>query len=116
MDTFCGDRPLCADLRPSDIEASAGSLVYIQRSVARLREKWPNVEIVLRGDSGFCRDYLMRWCEGNGVHFLFGLAKNKRLLRIIGQEMQEAKQQFEQTKKASRVFKDFEYRTHKSWS
>jgi hypothetical protein len=113
---FCGDHPLCATLRPSDIDASAGSLVFIQRIVARLREKWPNVEIVLRGDSGFCRNYLMTWCEANDVHFLFGLAKNKRLLRIIGQEMQEAKQRFEQTTKAARVFKDFEYRTHKSWS
>ena len=71
---------------------------------------------MLRGDSGFCRDYLMRWCEANGVDFLFGLAKNKRLLRIMGQEMQEAKQQYEQTGQAARVFKDFEYRTHKSWS
>jgi hypothetical protein len=112
---FCGDHPLCATLRPSDIDASAGSLVFIQRIVAGLREKFPGVEIVLRGDSGFCRDYLMTWCEANGVHFLFGLAKNKRLLRIIGQEMHEAKQRFEQTNKAARVFKDFEYRTHKSW-
>jgi hypothetical protein len=112
---FCGDHPLCATLRPSDIDASAGCLVFIQRIVAGLREKFPGVEIVLRGDSGFCRDYLMTWCEANGVHFLFGLAKNKRLLRIIGQEMHEAKQQFEQTKKAARVFKDFEYRTRKSW-
>jgi hypothetical protein len=112
---FCGDHPLCATLRPSDIDASAGSLVFVQRIVARLREKWPNVPIVLRGDSGFCRDYLMTWCEANGVHFLFGLAKNKRLLRVIGQEMQEAKEQFEHTQQPSRGFKDFEYRTHKSW-
>ncbi|HWJ18550.1 MAG TPA: IS1380 family transposase [Geobacterales bacterium] len=112
---FCGDHPLCAALRPSDIDASAGSLVYIQRIVARIREKWPNVKIVLRGDSGFCRDYLMTWCEANNVDFLFGLAKNKRLLRVIGQEMQEAKVQFEQTQKASRVFKDFEYQTRRSW-
>ena len=113
---FCGDHPLCATLRPSDIDASAGSLVFVQRIVARLREKWPNVKVVLRGDSGFCRDYLMTWCEANGVDFLFGLAKNKRLLRIVGQEMQEARVQFEQAQKASRAFKDFEYRTHKSWS
>jgi hypothetical protein len=113
---FCGDHPLCAALRPSDIDASAGSLVYIQRIVARLRQKWPDVEIVLRADSGFCRDYLMKWCEANHVHFLFGLAKNQRLLRIIGQETQEAKMLFGQTQQAARVFKDFEYRTHKSWS
>jgi Transposase DDE domain group 1 len=113
---FCGDHPLCAVLRPSDIDASAGSLVYVQRLVTRLRQAWPNVRIVLRGDSGFCRDYLMRWCEANQVDFLFGLAKNKRLLRIVGQELQQAKGQYEQTRQPARVFKDFEYRTHKSWS
>jgi hypothetical protein len=113
---FCGDHPLCATLRPSDIDASAGSLVFIQRIVAAIRSKWPDVQIILRGDSGFCRNYLMNWCEANNVHFLFGLAKNKRLLKIIGAEMQEAKEQFGQTGQAARVFKDFEYRTQKSWS
>jgi hypothetical protein len=113
---FCGDHPLCAVLRPSDIDAPAGSLVYVQRLVTRLRQAWPNVRIVLRGDSGFCRDYLMRWCEAHDVDFLFGLAKNKRLLRIVGQELQQAKGQYEQTRQPARVFKDFEYRTHKSWS
>jgi hypothetical protein len=103
-------------LRPSDIDASAGSLVYVQRLVTRLRQAWPNVRIVLRGDSGFCRDHLMRWCEANDVDFLFGLAKNKRLLRIVGQELQQAQGQYEQTRQPARVFKDFEYRTHKSWS
>jgi hypothetical protein len=113
---FCGDHPLCAVLRPSDIDASAGSLVYVQRLVTRLRQAWPNVRIVLRGDSGFCRDYLMRWCEANHVDFLFGLAKNRRLLRIVGQELQQAKERYEQARQPARVFRDFEYRTHKSWS
>lgn len=113
---FCGDHPLCATLRPSDIDAADGSLVIVQRIVARLRAEWPDVPIVLRGDSGFCREYLMRWCEANGVDFLFGLAKNQRLLRILGREMHQAREQFEQTQQAARVFKDFEYRTHKSWS
>jgi len=113
---FCGDHPLCATLRPSDIDASAGSLVHIQRIVAAIRKKWPKMPVVLRGDSGFCREYLMRWCEANDVDFLFGLAKNKRLLKALGGEMHQAQQLFEQTKQASRVFKDFEYRTHKTWS
>jgi Transposase DDE domain group 1 len=113
---FCGDHPLCAVLRPSDLDASAGSLVYVQRLVTRLRQAWPNVRLVLRGDSGFCRDYLMRWCEAHDVDFLFGLAKNQRLLRIVGQELQQAQGQYEQTRQPARVFKDFEYRTHKSWS
>ena len=113
---FCGDHPLAAILRPSNIDASAGSLQHIQRIVKRIREAWPDVEIVLRADSGFCRDYLMRWCEANGVDYLIGLAKNQRLLRVIGREMQEAKEAFVCTGQPARVFKDFEYRTHKSWS
>ena len=113
---FCGDHPLCAVLRPSDIDASAGCLTQVQRIVARIRQSWPKVGIVLRADSGFCRDYLMRWCEANDVDFLFGLAKNVRLLRALGAELHQAQQQFAQTRQPSRVFKDFEYRTHKSWS
>jgi hypothetical protein len=113
---FCGDHPLAALLRPSDIDGSAGCLPHIERIVKRLRQVWPEVKIVLRGDSGFCRDYLMRWCETNGVDFVFGLAKNQRLLRILGQEMQEAKVEFARTGRAARVFKDFEYRTKKSWA
>jgi hypothetical protein len=113
---FCGDHPLCAILRPSDCDAAAGCLTYVRRVVARLRQAWPDVPIVLRGDSGFCREYLMRWCEANGVDFLFGLAKNQRLLRILGQELHQAKEAFAQTGQPARLFKDFAYRTHKSWS
>jgi hypothetical protein len=113
---FCGDHPLCAVLRPSDIDASAGCLTHVQRIVARIRSVWPNVPIVLRADSGFCRDYLMRWCEANGVDYLFGLAQNARLLQIVGAELQQAKAAFTPTHAAVRVFKDFVYRTHKSWS
>ena len=113
---FCGDHPLCARLRPSDIDASCGALKQVQRIVARLRQAWPGVAIVLRGDSGFCREHLMRWCEANGVDYVFGMAKNQRLLRILGGELHEAKMQFEQTGVAARCFKDFRYRTHKSWS
>jgi hypothetical protein len=113
---FCGDHPLAAILRPSNIDASAGSLEHIQRLVKRIREAWPDVEIVLRADSGFCRDSLMRWCEANGVDYLFGLAKNQRLLRVIGREMQDVKEAFARTGQPARMFKDFAYRTHKSWS
>jgi hypothetical protein len=116
LDIFAGDHPLAAILRPSNIDASTGCLPHIERIVKRIRQSWPQVEIVLRGDSGFCREYLMRWCEANDVGFVFGLAKNKRLLRVVGKEMHEAKELFTQTKQPSRVFKDFEYRTQKSWS
>lgn len=113
---FCGDHPLAAILRPSDIDAAAGSVTHVARVVEQIRRRWPNVQIVLRGDSGFCREYLMRWCEAHGVDFLFGLAKNQRLLHIVGQEMHEVKEAFERTGEPVRLFKDFVYRTHKSWS
>lgn len=113
---FAGDHPLAALLRPSDIDASAGSLPHIERIVQRLRQVWPGVPIALRADSGFCREYLMRWCEAHGVDYLFGLPKNARLLRIMGAEMHEAKLAYQRSGQPARVFKDFEYRTHKSWS
>lgn len=113
---FWGERLFCAKLRPADIDAAAGALKQVQRIVAKLRQRWPNVRIILRGDSGFCRDNLMTWCEQNGVYYVFGLPKNKRLLKIIGGELHQAQQQFQATGQAARVFKDFLYRTHKSWS
>jgi hypothetical protein len=113
---FCGDWPLAAILRPSDIDACAGTVTQLARIVPKLRAAWPDVRIVIRGDSGFCREPIMRWCEENHVDFIFGLAKNKRLTRALGQELQQAKEQFQQTGQPARVFKDFTYRTRKSWS
>lgn len=113
---FCGNDLLCAKLRPSNIDASAGALKEVQRIVAAIREKWPDVPIVLRGDSGFCREPIMNWCEHHGVDFLFGIGKNERLLRELQEELTQAKQQWQQTGQAARVFKDFSYQTLKSWS
>lgn len=113
---FCGDFPLLALLRPANLDEPVGLLKHLKRIVTYLRHVWPDVDILVRGDSGFCREHLMRWCEESRVHFLFGLAKNKRLLRILGAEMHQAKQQFESTKEPSRVFKDFTYKTRTSWS
>jgi hypothetical protein len=112
----CGEFVLCARLRSSHIDASAGALEEVQRIIAQIREKWPEVRIILRGDGGFCRDAMMSWCENNKVGFVFGLAKNSRLLKIIGRQLQEAKIQFEESKKPARVFTEFAYRTKKSWS
>jgi hypothetical protein len=113
---FCSDWPLAAILRPSDIDASAGTVAQLARIVPKLRAAWPDVRIVLRGDSGFCREAIMRWCEDNQVDFILGLAKNTRLTRALGQQLQQAKAQFQQTGQPARVFKDFTYRTRKSWS
>jgi hypothetical protein len=113
---FCGEHLLCAKLRPADIDAAAGSVKVVERIVRQIRRVWPQVRIILRGDSGFCRENLMSWCEANGVDYLFGLAKNARLQRIIGRELHEAQLEFAATGKACRQFADFVYQTRKSWS
>ncbi len=113
---FCGPFLLCAKLRPSNIDAAAGSVKQLDRIVSQIRSLWPDVRIIIRADSGFCREKIMRWCEAHDVGFILGLAKNKRLKRAIGKELHEAEEQFGQTGKAARVFKDFTYRTRKSWS
>jgi len=113
---FCGEHLLCAKLRPADIDAAAGSVKVVERIVAQIRRQWPQVRIILRADSGFCRENLMRWCEANGVDYLFGLAKNARLQRVIGQPMHEAQLEFEATGEPCRKFVEFFYQTRKSWS
>jgi hypothetical protein len=111
---FCGEHVLCARLRQADHEAAYGSLQEIQRIVVQIRAAWPATKIILRGDSGFCRNQLMSWCEGNGVYFVFGLARNQRLRKIIGAQMHEATQQWNQTGKPARVFSEFSYQTKKT--
>ncbi len=113
---FCGDHLLCARLRPSNQDASAGSLEEVERIVRQIRRRWPRVRITLRADSGFCREELMGWCETHRLHYVFGLARNARLRRIIGRAMHKAKQEHRRTGQAARVFAEFFYRTRKSWS
>lgn len=113
---FCGEHLLCAKLRPSDIDGAAGSVKHLTKIVERIRRQWPEVRIIVRGDSGFCREPLMRWCEENCVDYVLGLAKNARLQRILGKELHEAKMQFEATGRPARVFKEVMYQTRKSWS
>lgn len=113
---FCGKQLLCAKLRPSDIDASKGSKEEVERIVEHIRKEWPEVRIVLRGDSGFAREELMSWCEKNSVNYIFGLAKNARLTKIIESEQEEARKGYEQTEQPYRVYKDFVYKTLDSWS
>jgi len=112
---FCGDSLLCARLRESNKDQSAGSVDEINRIVGQIRKRWPKVQVVLRADSGFCRDEIMTWCEANSVDYVFGLAKNSRLLALIEKHMEQAQLRYEITGKASRVFGDFYYRTLDSW-
>ena len=113
---FCGDSLLCARLRPSNIDASAGCVEELKRIVAQIRQAWPEVKITLRGDSGFCREELMAWGEQEGVDYTLGLAKNERLKAEIASEQKQAASAYEQTGKPARVFKEFSYQTRESWS
>lgn len=113
---FSGDHLLCARQRASNQDASAGCREEVERIVQQIRQRWPKVGIILRADSGFCREELMAWCEQNLVDYVFGLARNSRLQRKIAPQLQAAKQAQETTGKAARVFAEFSYRTRKSWS
>jgi len=113
---FCGRHLLAAKLRRASVDAAAGSVEEVARIVAHIRRKWPRVRIVLRADSGFARDELMAWCEAKGVHFVFGLAQNDRLNAEIASELEAVKEKSERTGKPARRFKEFKWRTRKSWS
>ena len=101
---FCGEHLLCARLRCADQDPAAGAIEEVQRIVGHLRRAWPKTRIVLRGDSGFCRDALMSWCEARGVDYLFGLARNARLARALGAELEAARRAHQHTGRAARRF------------
>jgi hypothetical protein len=124
---FCGEHVLCARLREANHDAAFGSRREIERIVAQIRMAWPGVKIILRGDSGFCRNELMvsglpvgacfasmSWCEGQGVDFVSGMARNQKLRKIIGGQMHEATEQWNQTGKPARVFTEFSYQAKKT--
>jgi hypothetical protein len=113
---FCGRHLLAAKLRPSDIDASAGSVAEVERIVRQIRARWPFVRIVLRADSGFAREALMAWCEQNRVDYLFGLARNTRLVAMIEEELAAARAAAEKTGRPARRFKEFQWTTLGSWS
>jgi hypothetical protein len=107
---------LSAKLRPANVDAAAGSVAEMARIVAQVRARWPGTTIIVRADSGFCRDDLMSWCEANDVHFVLGLARNPRLVAEIASELVEARAAAEATGRPARVFKDFAWSTLESWS
>jgi hypothetical protein len=109
------DHLFCARLRPSAIDAAQRVVEELDRIVSRVRRRWPKVEVVIRGDSGFCREDLLVWCENHDCRYVLGVAKNDRLKAAIKDEMQQARQRYEETQSASRVFGDFQYQTRNSW-
>ena len=113
---FSGEHLLCARLRCSNIDGAAGSVEELERIVGRIRQSWPEVSIVIRADSGFCRDDLLRWCEDHHVDYVMGLANNDRLKSESAEAMTQAEAEFNATGTPARVFKDFRYRTRHSWT
>lgn len=114
---FCGEFLLCARLRRSNIDAAAGADEELERIVRRIRKAWPDTKILVRGDSGFCREWLMAWCEQEpGVDYVFGLAKNDRLTRRIGGSLKRVERICRETGESAREFRELRYRTRDSWS
>ncbi len=113
---FCGDQLLWAQLRTSDIDPSEGAVEVLAILVAELRGKWPGVPILIRADSGFCREELMSWCEANRVDYLLGIAKNTRLLRRLRPLMKKVRRSWARSHKATRRYTNLRYRTLNSWS
>jgi hypothetical protein len=113
---FCGDHLLCARLRTANTDGSTGAVEELQRIAGQLRLHWPEVRIILRADSGFCREELMSWCEQNGVDYVLGLARNRRLEAMLAEALAEAKQKHEETGQAARVFRELRYQTRETWT
>ena len=113
---FCGEHLLCARLRRSDRDGAAGSIEELERIVGQIRRRWPKVRLRIRGDSGFCREPIMKWCEDHDIGYVLGLARNRRLERALGAAMHEARSAHRCTGNPARRFRDFSYGTRKSWS
>jgi hypothetical protein len=114
---FWGEPRLGGRLRPSNIDASAGTEEELARSVAQIRQRGPQVKILIRADSGFCHESIMAWCAAHDeLYYVLGLARNKRLEKELAPSLVEARALYEQRQKAARVFHEFVYRTRQSWS
>jgi Transposase DDE domain group 1 len=113
---FCGRHLLAAKLRRSNIDGSAGAVEEVARIVVQIRARWPRVDILLRADSGFARDDLMAWCEASAVDYVFGLARNERLVSAIVEQLAEAEADSLAQCGPARRFADFAWRTLDSWS
>jgi DDE family transposase len=106
---FCGDELLTAYLRPSNIDGAKHTRALLKLLVDKLRKAWPDVKITLRGDSGFCRWRLMRWCDSHGIGYVLGLAQNPVLHRAARDEIAGAERQFQKTGQPQRIFGTFSY-------
>ena len=105
---FCNDQLLVSDLRPSNIDGARHAWAILKLLVLRLREQWPQVRIVLRADSGFCRRRMLTWCDWASVHYVVGLARNKRLEAMAEPLMEQARALHAQSQEKERLFGDLD--------
>ena len=110
----CEGFVLCAKLRPSNIDAADGTVEELNRIISQIRQQWPDVKILIRGDSGFCRAKIFKWCDENNTDYIFGIARNNRLENEIKSELAQAECEYEKTKKRARIFKEFDYQPLKA--
>jgi hypothetical protein len=113
---FIGDIPLWAQLRRSDIDASEGTIEALEKIVPAIRRRCPNARIIVRADSGFCREEIMAWCEAENIFYVFGLARNSRLVDYLESTMFRARLKACLTGGHAREFTEFQYQTRDSWS
>ena len=113
---FCGEHLLCARLRKADIDASAGSVEELAPIIERIRARWPKTRILIRADSGFCRDTILSWCEENGIDYVIGLARNDRLVAMSQYHLGLAQCAFAASMKSERRYGELEYETVNTWS
>ena len=111
---FCGEQLLVSYLRPSNIDPAKHAWAILAKLVGALRERWPEVKIILRADSGFCRWKMLRWCEAHQVDYLVGIAKNERLKALSAKLGQRAERKHGKSGEKVRLFKRFKYRAG-SW-
>jgi hypothetical protein len=111
---FCGQQLLCAYLRPSRIDAAQHCAAILKLLVRRLRQAWPDVRIIFRGDSGFCRQRVINWCERSGVHYIIGLARNPRLEAQVEFAQLALQDDYERTGHKQRLIDEFSYAAQ-SW-
>ncbi len=111
---FCKDQLLVSYLRPSNIDGAKHTWAILSSLVKRFRKQWPDVEIIFRGDSGFCRHKMLDWCDSKNVKYIVGIAKNNVLKGMIEDEMELMQKESEKTKEPQRCFKDLQYAA-KSW-
>jgi len=111
---FCGSQLLTAYLRPSNIDGARHAWAVLSILVKRLREIWPDVRIIFRGDSGFCRHRMLDWCDRNDVGYVVGLARNAVLERTIKPQLAEVARRHEDSGRAERMFCEFVYAA-KTW-